>query len=59
MEKDLVRLDSVIKLLEFERETWVLLMKKLVEERAAANGTTTQPTTEGKPDRQPALSIQA
>ena len=58
MEKDLVRLDSVIKLLEFERETWVLLMKKLVEERAAANGTTAQ-QTEGKPDRQPALSIQA
>ncbi len=59
MEKDLVRLDSVIKLLEFERETWVLLMKKLVEERAAADGTTPQQTAEGKPERQPALSIQA
>jgi flagellar protein FliS len=33
MEKNLKKLDSVIKLLEFERETWVLLMQKLGEER--------------------------
>ena len=32
-ERDLKRLDSVIDLLEFERETWIMLMRKLAEER--------------------------
>jgi len=36
-EKDLAKTDRVIELLEFERETWVMLMRKLAEER----GTTT------------------
>src|SRR5690606_39454134 len=35
MEKDADRLDKVIELLEFERETWVQLMEKLRQERAA------------------------
>jgi len=34
MEKNVKRLDSVISLLEFERETWALLMIKVGEERA-------------------------
>ena len=35
MERDATKLDSVIKLLDYERETWVLLMDKLASERAA------------------------
>lgn len=38
MERDLQKLDNVIKLLAFERETWVLLMEKLREERAKGTG---------------------
>jgi len=34
--KEPQRLDRVIELLEYERETWVLLMDKLSEERAEA-----------------------
>ena len=34
-EKDLKKLDTVIELLEYERETWVLLMQKLASERGA------------------------
>ena len=36
MEKSVEKIDSVIKLLEYERETWVLLMQKLAEERGVA-----------------------
>jgi len=36
--KDLARFGTVIDLLEFERETWVLLMRKLVEERGGTGG---------------------
>jgi flagellar protein FliS len=32
-EKDLTKLDTVIELLEYERETWVLLMQKIAEEK--------------------------
>lgn len=34
-EKDLVKIDSAVSLLEYERETWVMLMQKLQEERTA------------------------
>lgn len=34
-EKDAQKLGKVIELLEYERETWVMLMQKLAEERAA------------------------
>lgn len=33
MEKDVARVDKVIELLEYERETWALLMEKLAEDR--------------------------
>jgi flagellar secretion chaperone FliS len=36
LEKDAVKAGKAIELLEYERETWVLLMQKLAEERAAA-----------------------
>lgn len=35
-EKDIARIDKAIDLLEFERETWVMLMQRLAEERGAA-----------------------
>ena len=38
MEKSVPKLDQVIKLLAYERETWVLLMQKLAEERGEAGG---------------------
>ena len=34
MEKDLAKVDEVIGLMEFERDTWVMLMEKLAAERA-------------------------
>ena len=36
LEKDASKLDRVIELLDFERQTWVMLMERLAEERAAA-----------------------
>jgi flagellar protein FliS len=35
IEKNVTKVAEVIELLEYERETWVLLMKRLEEERAA------------------------
>lgn len=57
-EKDLTKIDSVISLLEFERETWVMLMAKLAEERgraAPAAGAPGAPTNE----KRVPLSLQA
>lgn len=34
LEKDTKRLDAVIELIEYERETWVMLMEKIAAERA-------------------------
>jgi len=54
-EKDLGKIDSVIKLLEFERETWVMLMAKLAEER----GQRPAGATPAKPEERGPLSLQA
>jgi flagellar protein FliS len=35
-ERSIPKLDKAVELLQFERETWVLLMQKLTQERAAA-----------------------
>lgn len=48
-EKDIARLDKVIELIEFERETWVMLMEKLEAER--------QGSADAQPQR--AISFQA
>jgi flagellar secretion chaperone FliS len=48
MERSLPKLDEVIRLLEFERETWVMLMQKLARERAEP----------GAPSRPAALSLE-
>jgi flagellar protein FliS len=50
MEKSVPRLDRIIELLEYERETWVLLMSKLAAERASG-------ATDAGP--RAALSVQA
>lgn len=39
-EKSLEKVRAVIRLLEFERETWTMLMRKLAKERAAGPATT-------------------
>ncbi len=52
MEKNLTKLDNVIKLLQYERETWVMLMDKLAEERGLKPAAT-------EPPKKPTLSLQA
>lgn len=47
MEKSVDRVDAVIKLLEFERETWSLLMQRLAEERGATHALTPEPVAAG------------
>ena len=37
MERDVSKVDTVIELMEFERETWTLLMQKLAAERSGAD----------------------
>ncbi len=55
IDKDVVRLDKAIELLEFERETWAQLMVQLVKDRKA--GIVATPNL---PDfDMPSLSIQA
>lgn len=59
LEKSVARIDSVVSLLEYERETWALLMTKVAEERAAAKGTPAPvPAAAAAPGARPALSIQ-
>lgn len=52
-EKDLGKIDTVISLLEFERETWIMLMAKLAEERGV------RPANAPAPAERAPLSIQA
>lgn len=48
-EKSIPKLDQAVELLQYERETWVLLMQKVAQDRATAVGA-------GEP--RPALSLQ-
>lgn len=51
LQRSVEKLDGVIKILQYERETWVMLMQKVAAERGAA---------ERPDDRKPAtLSLQA
>jgi flagellar protein FliS len=52
MDKDPVRMEKVIKLLEYERETWEMLIRKLAEERGA--GTVPPP----RPETRVSFSVQ-
>ncbi len=55
-EKSPAKVDSVIKLLEYERETWVMAMQKLAAER---RGPTATLTAEAPAGTKPAISLQA
>ncbi len=55
-QREPTRVDTVIKLLEYEHETWVLLMRKLAEERGASTPSATPAAN--RPERIP-LSTQA
>lgn len=44
-EKDVSKVDEVIRLMEFERETWVMLMQKIAEERGTPNTAPAAPAT--------------
>lgn len=58
LESDIDRADNVIKLLEFEAETWRLLLAKLKDEEQAAPKATYAPAAEGKPAAYTPLSIE-
>ncbi|MFZ4572769.1 MAG: flagellar export chaperone FliS [Phycisphaerales bacterium] len=61
-ERDAEKLSRVIELLEYERETWVMLMQKLAEERsAAATGSPTRPAASAPvtTGARPPLSVSA
>jgi flagellar protein FliS len=52
LNKDVSRVDNVVRLLEFERETWAMLMQKLAAER----GRGASPVSTGE---RPPISVQA
>jgi flagellar secretion chaperone FliS len=58
MERDTAKLDAVIGLLEFERETWVMLMEKLTSERSAESDAVCREGAGAERGARPALSIQ-
>ena len=58
-EKDIPRVDEVIKLLDYERETWVLLMQKLATEGSAQPANPLQIPPQTPPGGHAPLSIQA
>lgn len=55
-ERDLAKFDKVIQLLEYERETWTLLMDKLKEEKSAGKIAPEAPQAADAPRR--AISVQ-
>lgn len=46
-EKDLKKIDEAIELMEFERETWAMLLEKIASAKSAGAGSI--PAPEGKP----------
>ncbi len=60
--KDFTRIDEVIALVEYERETWVMLIEKIAAEKAGTSGATPNTAPKGFTDpsevaMRPALSI--
>jgi flagellar protein FliS len=43
-DKDFAKIDEVIRLMEYERETWILLLEKIAEEKAQAPSSLALPT---------------
>lgn len=58
VEKDANKVGEVVELLEYERETWVLLMQRLAEERAAGKELTPPRPEPAKTAAHPSLFIQ-
>jgi len=56
LERSPEMVDEVVELLEYERETWTLLIQKLAKERGSAGGDTSDGES-GQPPRKP-LSVQ-
>lgn len=54
--RDPAKADKVIELLEYDRETWVMLMQKLAEERGAADAARTRIQQHQSVEHQP-LSV--
>lgn len=44
-EKDFAKIDHVISLMEYERETWVMLIEKIAAEKSGASGPAATPGT--------------
>ena len=60
IEKNITKVGEVIELLEYERETWLLLMKRLEEERAAGiePPRRVEPAPAAEPPKRSSLFIQ-
>ncbi|MEX0876819.1 MAG: flagellar export chaperone FliS [Phycisphaerales bacterium] len=58
IDKDIARLDEVIELLEYERETWVMAIERAADEREAGMATALGSGTGTGPERKP-ISFQA
>jgi len=54
-EKDISKVDEVIGLMQYERDTWAMLMEKLAAERAARRGPVAE--ADGAPTRLPAAPV--
>jgi len=57
LERDPAIIDEVISLMEYERETWVMLMDKVAEERGAETVPAGAPDAEGSGDGVPAGAL--
>ncbi len=57
-DRDLAKFDKVAELLEYERETWVLLMKRLAEERVAGKITPESAPSASVETARRAISVQ-
>jgi flagellar secretion chaperone FliS len=59
LDKDLAKMDKVIGLLEFERETWLLLIEKLAKERSGSGAGPSPSAAPAKLNGAATLSLQA
>lgn len=57
-EKDAEKVGDVVDLLEYERETWVMLMQKVAQERAAGGGRAPDSAPANEPAARAAFSAQ-
>lgn len=58
-ERNAARADKVIELLEYDRETWVLLMQKLGQEKQAAGAVREKHLVAAEPGERAPLSVNA